>query len=380
MKTLNEFELQTLGLSTGSTKVAQLAQARELLRSPNLRQAIFACAKERKKYTTNLLSAATKPVITLAVKMAVNRLVRRAAAVGNQPNNLERRLRDYRREKRRLLTIAHNEDVLAFQEAIAGVFRTATAGTHSTSITIEPMYSFIGADGSSTAGKTYSSSCTYRKTDSHHDYCIPPRWKTAVRDRGLEVLDGMVTLAAVLESNEAEIQIYSAVWVRQGRGFSLEMSRGWIARQNAVNYHSDKSPAAARTGLKRKLSWQAVPVDVKAARLSAVAARRAEHRRKQLERLNERLNRFDLSDVADIEVTYEDSRQAGNCHDGTVAFGERLFGDDRRKATIGEVVERLSARGENAAHFVDSELGRQFVVACLRAIRRQRQTQRLFRQ
>lgn len=354
--------------------------ARKLLRMRQVRRQLFDCAKAGKQYTVDLLAVAPKPVAIAAVRIAAERLARRAAAAVVQEDDLEARLLRFKLDKRRRLNTLHAEDIEAFEKTISGVFRTATSGDHYLTIDIEPLPSEVGAVGRSEVGSRYSRQCRYYKTDSRHAYRIPPFWQATVKKQGLAILDGMVTLRAEVESERTDgIVTYAAVWARQGRGFSLETNRGWIARCNGITYHSDRSPAAARSGLRQKMAWQVAPANVRAARLaklSVAAVARAEQRQKQMDRLTERLKKYDISDIADVEVTYEDSRKAGNCHDGTVAFGERLFGDDRRKTTIGEMVQRLSARGEDAASLVTTELGRQFVAACLRAIRRHRNLNR----
>lgn len=349
--------------------------SRNLLRDPKLRQAIFKAAQRGKKYTRQLLTVAPRPVVVAAVTLAAERLGRRAAAIVAE-KSLSERLHEYRVEKRRRLQVKHSKDVEAFQETIDGVFRTATAGIHRQYVTIEPTSEKVEAEGDSYRGSSYSSRCTWRRTDSVHRFRIPPRWRSTVHARGLAILDGMVTLSAEIESENDGITTYAAVWVRQGRGFSLETSRGWIACCDGASYHSDKSPAAARSGLRRKLSWKSLPEDVRAARVSAATAARAKKRQEQLARLTRRLQRLDLAEIGHVEVSYDDSRRAGNCHDGTLAFGDRLFGDGRRKATISEVAERLMSCGEDPSRFVTTELGRQFMAACLQAIRRHQKSER----
>ncbi len=347
-----------------------VAKAKELLCDGGLRAKCFEAATLGKQYTADLLASAQKAVVVTAVKIAAERLARRART-GNAETPLHRRLDHYKREKAARFLKLYAEDVKAFRQAVHGQFRTATAGDHRTRVGIATVPGDIGAKGESCKGAAYSRRCWYRRTDSNHEYEIPPNWRKTVEQPGLAVLDGMVTLSAELECDQDGIQIYRAVWVRQGRGFSLETRWGWIARRSdGMAYHSPKSAAAAVVGLRRKVAWQAIPTDVR-------ASKRAEQRMKQLERLTERLQKYDISDIADIEVTYEDSRKAGNCHDGTVGFGRRLFGDARRKSTMGEMVRRLKALGKNAAQYLASQVGRQFVAACLHAIRRQRQTARL---
>jgi hypothetical protein len=366
------------GLAVGFT-TDKSANAQYLLRAAELRKLCFECAAAGKKYSADLLKVACKAQAVAAVEKARDRLKRRAALVVQQ-NDLQTRLIVYKKEKRRLLGIAHKEDLDAFVRTINGVFRSATAGTHSLEVVIEPLDRSVGATGTSCLGESYSCSCSYRRTDSRHTYLIPPHWRETVAERGLAIVDGLVTLSTALESEQEGVLTYRAVWVMQGRGFSLVTRRGWIACRDGASCHSTKSAKAAQVGVRQKLAWRATPADVLAARRSSAAATRAKRRTEQLSRLTERLSRLDLADVGHVEVTYEDSRRVGNCHDGTVAFGQQLFGDDRRKATIGEMVAVISGRGEHVSRFVTTELGRQFLAACLQAIRRHRRTIRLDRE
>src|SRR6185295_1784724 len=105
---------------------------------------------------------------------------------------------------------------------------------------------------------------------------------------------------------------------------------------------------------------------------SARAQRAQDNRAKQIEKLRERVARFDLSEIGHIRVSYHDSRKAGNCHEGTLAFIDTLFDDGRREATILEVVTRIRQNGGDLDRLATSERGRQFVAACLHAIRRHR--------
>lgn len=226
---------------------SQLADTQALLRNPALRRRCFECAAAGKKYSADLLEVARKSAVIAAVNVASDRLKRRSAA-SVRPSDLQTRLAIFKCQKRRRLKAAHSEDVTTFTDTIRGVFRTATAGSHSLEVEIEPLVANIGATGVSSRGDYYSRNCTYRRIDSRHTYRIPPHWKDTVANRGLGVLDGLITLWAELESDQDGIATYAAVWVRQGRGFSLETSRGWIALHNGTSFHCTRSAEAARRG------------------------------------------------------------------------------------------------------------------------------------
>lgn len=79
------------------------------------------------------------------------------------------------------------------------------------------------------------------------------RWRTRVERRGLAVLNGMMTLDAILVGVEAnDVRLLYATWAAQGRGNSINVVNGFIAISNGVSYHAD---TAERTllGLWRKV-------------------------------------------------------------------------------------------------------------------------------
>jgi hypothetical protein len=72
--------------------------------------------------------------------------------------------------------------------------------------------------------------------------------------RGLAVLNGMMTLDAILVGVEAnDVRLLYATWAAQGRGNSINVVNGFIAISNGVSYHADIAESAL-SGLKRKIS------------------------------------------------------------------------------------------------------------------------------
>ncbi|QNN21767.1 hypothetical protein HED60_05605 [Planctomycetales bacterium ZRK34] len=101
------------------------------------------------------------------------------------------------------------------------------------------------------------------------------------------------------------------------------------------------------------------------------AIQKAAHRRQQIKRFIDRVHRGDETGYEDVTVTFGDSYAAGNCRPGTDEFRDRLFGDDREAATIGEIRDAIGDYGEDVV-LRNVELIRQFAAACYVAIRRQR--------
>jgi len=225
------------------------------------------------------------------------------------------------------------------------------------------------------------------------DLQIPARWDHRVHDRGLDLVDGLLTLdAEKLKGSPEGIEVYRATWASQGRGLSIDTGRGLIARHTAsgTTYHSTASDGydyktvrpiystkAAVAGLKRKLSAQAIPVEVRTARQQAALEARTAKKAGQLARLVERVTSWDLSEIQHVVVDRRDSLKAGNCVDGTDAFIERFFPDrDEPRATIGEIGRRIGRLDPAQLAGADLTLARQLAAACLIAIRRDRNARR----
>lgn len=92
----------------------------------------------------------------------------------------------------------------------------------------------------------------WRATEDHHRICVPADWRMRVERRGLAIVDGMMTLDAHELEPSGDTQIFAATWVRQGKGYSVVVDRGFIARQGTVHYHA-ASVQSAIAGARRKL-------------------------------------------------------------------------------------------------------------------------------
>jgi hypothetical protein len=211
---------------------------------------------------------------------------------------------------------------------------------------------------------------------------IPLRWDSRVADRGLAVVDGLLTLDAdSIKAAPDGVELYRAVWARQGRGLAIDRERGVIARhtESGTTYHShDDDPKKAIAGLKRKMTAQGVPSDVRRARSQAAATTRAARRAEQLGRLIDRVRAYDLSEIDHVVVTRRDSIRAGNCEPGTDAFIDRFFPDRDvdSEATIGEIASRIGRLDAAILAAADITLARQLAAACLVAIRRDKSARR----
>lgn len=101
----------------------------------------------------------------------------------------------------------------------------------------------------------YSKATKYPKKVVDTELTVPAAWWLRVRAHGLEVVDDMLTLDAQrAEGAPADVDLFAAVWLTQGRGYEITAWRGYIARERTtgISYHG-ADPAAALRGLNRKL-------------------------------------------------------------------------------------------------------------------------------
>lgn len=92
-------------------------------------------------------------------------------------------------------------------------------------------------------------------------FTVPHKYLSRVIQRGLTVVDGLLTLdASPMDGAPHGVELYHATWVAQGRGYALGAVSGYIARQGKTSYHG-ATATKALAGLKRKTDaaeWQAV--------------------------------------------------------------------------------------------------------------------------
>jgi hypothetical protein len=88
---------------------------------------------------------------------------------------------------------------------------------------------------------------------------VPQRYLSRVVKRGLAVVDGMMTLdAQPMDCAEVGVEVYRATWGTQGRGCSVKLQEGFIARADGESFHG-KTYASAIQGLRRKLRYAEDP-------------------------------------------------------------------------------------------------------------------------
>jgi hypothetical protein len=205
---------------------------------------------------------------------------------------------------------------------------------------------------------------------------VPRDWGTRVNP--LDVTSGLLPLDAEQLPTDGPVEVYRAVWCRQGIGVSLVVEHGFIARHtpSGLVYHSTHAdPAAAVRGLKRQVTAKAVPSEVREGRRTARDETRRARKAEALAKLVRQVERQDLGEVAHVVVRLDDSYKAGNCVPGTLAFRDRLF-PGRDSATIGVSAAKVGLANPGLLSDADLALVRQLAAACLVAIRRGRRVAR----
>jgi hypothetical protein len=356
-------------------KVKDANDLKSMMRNSEFRSLVREAAAAGKSYTQKLDEWAKRATQREAISFMATRL-RRAIDRKHSARTRPGRILELYKEKMEKLEMERQERV---KSAVSSAYWkcgycTATAGTHSLNIIISPSY--VDASGESSKGESYSRKCTWRKRNSHHTIKVLDSWIDTVLDQGIAVADGMLTLMAT----QVGENVYEACWVRQGRGFGLEKERGYIATDRQGNYyHSTTSAEAAERGLRRKLAAQARSPEQVAA-IRDERKRKAEERKAyQINNLINRMHRYDLKDIGHVVVGRDDSLRAGNCIPGTDEFIQRVskaMGKERTSATISEIVGVIASRPQDAARLATEQTGRQFLAACLIAIRRDKQARR----
>jgi hypothetical protein len=129
--------------------------------------------------------------------------------------------------------------------------------------------------------------------EDHHHIQVPSDWRLRVQARGLAILGGMMTLDAHPLTSAGVVEVFAATWARQGRGYDVQVDRGYIARLGDEHFHAETADKAI-TGLRRKTQAGAtsgayqLSVDAFASRYEGVVA----------------------------TVTLQDARESGSCEFG----------------------------------------------------------------
>lgn len=97
----------------------------------------------------------------------------------------------------------------------------------------------------------------YPALADHHTIRVAKDWIETVENAGIGTVGGISTLDARLVDDIDGTKLYEAVWAVQGRGYEVNVKRGFIAirheNQKRFSQHA-KTRAAALAGVKRRLA------------------------------------------------------------------------------------------------------------------------------
>lgn len=191
----------------------------------------------------------------------------------------------------------------------------------------------------------------WRANEDDHSVTIPYQWLTRVYHRDLEDLSGLLTLDAIpVRSGCPDIELYRAVWARQGRGFSVITERGFIARCGDYDFHADTAEGALK-GIRRKMT---------------AAGERAKPRSPLAITDEEFIKRFSRRDK-NCTVSLDDARESGSCESGILQWCENVGIDPARGSIpLHEALEAFSREPQTEVR-----------LAVIQAARRYRREQRL---
>lgn len=164
----------------------------------------------------------------------------------------------------------------------------------------------------------------------NHNIVVPVDWVERVYANRLAAIGGMFTLDARFVENVGGVDLYAAVWAEQSRGYSVSVSRGFIARAlkdgKRFNFHG-RTRASALAGVARKIgATEAIAAAEKLARLSAA----------------EFCAKFA---GAHFDVTVADAQTTGSCLFGIRSWCEATGLDfSAGSASIAQVIEAYRAR------------------------------------
>lgn len=130
--------------------------------------------------------------------------------------------------------------------------------------------------------------------------------------------------------HQKEILLYESVWVQQGKGTQIYPKKGYIAVLGKTSFHSTKSVDHAINGVWRK------------ANLNKIIAKQRKETEARLKK--EKIAYYDTI-PENMTLSYEDSRNSGNCHEGTISF-IRTHKLQRTKQYPARLIYKISLRGQ----------------------------------
>lgn len=195
----------------------------------------------------------------------------------------------------------------AVQKCAKSCFRHGAAGGSSVTVgfadaSSQVKYEVIMDANRNTYGGAFKG---WLANEDHHRLCVPADWRKRVENKGLAVLDGMMTLDAHLIHARDGVAVYAAVWARQSKGYQVITERGYLATGHGLAFHGE-SVEAATNGLERKFRAAGRGALVPAMKIDVSGFVRL------------------FSKYANLMVSIEDARKIGACEFGIRSWCESV--------------------------------------------------------
>ena len=164
-------------------------------------------------------------------------------------------------------------------------------------------------------------------SEDHHSICVPKDWRVRVERAGLANLGGLMTLDAHALIPHDDVVVYAATWARQGRGYGVQVDRGFIALLKDEHFHADSAQGAVK-GVRRKVSAadgsQACRIPAYELTVDAFVARYKGRK---------------------LNVSVSDAEESGSCDYGIRSWCEFVGIDYAgREAPMAQILEGFKAR------------------------------------
>jgi hypothetical protein len=163
---------------------------------------------------------------------------------------LTERLRSWRERRARAAAREREGPVQFWVAAGHARFREVRGrrGEHHVQVQVVQDVVEVGASGDAYRIKR-------RRRSSEHHFHIPADWVARVHEAELGLHDRRLTLWVERQDDvlrgKNRVEVFSAVWCHQGRGYSLLTERGFIARLGLHVAHAESPAAAVRRVVQR---------------------------------------------------------------------------------------------------------------------------------
>lgn len=266
--------------------------------------------------------------------------------------------------------VALRDTMRAYRAAFVGAFRWP----HNAAQAAPTCSVFLAAEGEvrQSVGSVWTE---YSKRERHQcatsevDVMLHPRM---LRHAALWVVDGVVSVDLRLLETRGDVRVFAGVFARQGRGVTIETSKGYLAVAPDGTAAHGTSARGALASLSRRRSEAA-----QAAQEAAERAAQAETRAAAVKSLGEAvgvtprgMNDLRLGQITallaglDRTVTLAASLSAGNCRVGSSAWIARNFPGQTAETAAAAVREVLRASWQH------NDLPERTVRACLAVVMR----------